>query len=140
MPAFTAPIRGHAGIHGRERWKVVLSNEASLSYRLSAAVAKLGPLGRALGAPPPAPATEPTLEAWVHFHDIFLPDDYHDAWIFEEGLSWNEQYVLQAFLMHNDASKVRFASHMLVRTAPEELAAAIGPDADGGRVWLERVA
>jgi hypothetical protein len=77
---------------------------------------------------------------WVHFHDIFLPDDYHDVWIFEEGLSWNEQYVLQAFLMHNDAWKVRFASHMLSRTAREKVDATFAPGAVGGSVWLERVA
>ena len=40
---------------------------------------------------------------YVQIHDIFLPDDYHDGWVFDEGLSWNEQYLVQAFLMHNDA-------------------------------------
>jgi predicted O-methyltransferase YrrM len=39
----------------------------------------------------------------VHVHDIFWPADYPDEWIFERGQTWNEQYVLQAFLMYNNA-------------------------------------
>jgi hypothetical protein len=75
---------------------------------------------------------------FVHLHDLFFPDDYHDAWIFDEGLSWNEQYALQAFLMHNDAYRVRLASHLLYRLRHDEIAALHG--ADGGSVWLEKVA
>ena len=45
----------------------------------------------------------------VHFHDIFWPYDYSTHWILDEGLTWNEQYFLQAFLMHNDAWRVRLA-------------------------------
>ena len=48
----------------------------------------------------------------VHVHDIYWPDDYHDQWVYGDGLSWNEQYVLQAFLMHNSAYRVRLANHM----------------------------
>lgn len=63
---------------------------------------------------------------WVHVHDVFFPDDYHDEWALQEGLSWNEQYLLQAFLMHNEAYKVRLANHML--------------NGDGGSVWIEKTA
>ncbi|MBA2504523.1 MAG: class I SAM-dependent methyltransferase [Thermoleophilaceae bacterium] len=61
---------------------------------------------------------------WVHIHDVFFPDDYHDEWVLEEGLSWNEQYLLQAFLMNNDSWRVRFACRMA--------------GGDGGSVWLQR--
>ena len=27
----------------------------------------------------------------IHIHDIFLPDNYPDMWIFERGQTWNEQ-------------------------------------------------
>ena len=37
----------------------------------------------------------------VHVHDIFWPFDYPETWIFDRGQTWNEQYVLQAFLMLN---------------------------------------
>jgi hypothetical protein len=50
---------------------------------------------------------------WIHFHDIFLPSDYWEKWIFDEGLSWNEQYLLQGFLMHNQSYRVRFGAWML---------------------------
>jgi hypothetical protein len=39
--------------------------------------------------------------ALIHLHDIFFPDDYPESWIFERNQSYNEQYILQAFLMHN---------------------------------------
>jgi predicted O-methyltransferase YrrM len=74
---------------------------------------------------------------WVHIHDIFFPDDYHDSWIFDEGLSWNEQYVLQAFLMHNDAYRVRLCNHMLYRLCPDEIAGLYA--CDGGSIWLEKI-
>jgi hypothetical protein len=73
----------------------------------------------------------------VHLHDIFFPDDYHDDWIFNEGLSWNEQYILQAFLMHNDAYRVVIANHMLWRERPADMAALY--DVDGGSIWLEKL-
>ena len=38
---------------------------------------------------------------WIHFHDIFWPRDYPPRWVLQEGFTWNEQYILQAFLMHN---------------------------------------
>src|SRR3954447_10399798 len=74
---------------------------------------------------------------FVQVHDIFLPDDYHDAWVFDEGLSWNEQYMVQAFLMHNDAYRVHIANHMLYRERPDALAELYGMD--GGSLWLEKL-
>jgi hypothetical protein len=37
----------------------------------------------------------------VHVHDIFLPYEYLQWWITDRLLFWNEQYLLQAFLMFN---------------------------------------
>jgi hypothetical protein len=74
----------------------------------------------------------------VHVHDIYWPDDYHDQWIYGDGLSWNEQYVLQAFLMHNTAYRVRLASHMLARTREAEAREIYPGWHDGGSVWLEK--
>jgi Methyltransferase domain len=74
---------------------------------------------------------------WVHVHDIFLPDDYEDRWILDEGLSWNEQYLIQAFLMHNDAYEVRIANHLLGADAREP-----GDSSrrdNGGSLWLEKL-
>jgi predicted O-methyltransferase YrrM len=74
----------------------------------------------------------------VHVHDIYWPDDYHDQWIYGDGLSWNEQYVLQAFLMHNDAYRVRLANHLLFRMREAEVCKIYPTWPDGGSVWLEK--
>jgi hypothetical protein len=46
----------------------------------------------------------PTLKKGVivHIHDIFSPRNYLKKWIQEEVRLWNEQYILEAFLTHND--------------------------------------
>jgi hypothetical protein len=52
----------------------------------------------------------------VHFHDIFLPWDYPEPWIKERRIFYNEQYLLLAFLMFNDAFEVLVASRFLTMT------------------------
>ena len=74
---------------------------------------------------------------FVQIHDIFFPDDYHDTWIFDEGLSWNEQYPVQAFLMYNDAYRVHIANHALWRERRAEIDDLHGQD--GGSLWLEKI-
>jgi predicted O-methyltransferase YrrM len=76
----------------------------------------------------------------VHVHDIYWPDDYHDQWIYGDGLSWNEQYILQAFLMHNQAYRVRLANHLLCRVRGDEVQAIYPAWPDGGSVWIEKTA
>jgi hypothetical protein len=39
----------------------------------------------------------------VHIHDIFYPFEYPRAWIEDENRSWNEAYIIRAYL-HNDSS------------------------------------
>lgn len=77
---------------------------------------------------------------WVHFHDIFWPHDYPPEWIFNEGLSWNEQYLLQAFLMHNSDYRVRLAIAMLRRDRWRDLTTLLPPPLAGASVWIEKVA
>ncbi|HEY2052571.1 MAG TPA: class I SAM-dependent methyltransferase [Solirubrobacterales bacterium] len=79
----------------------------------------------------------------VHFHDVFWPHEYPDSWIFERGQTWNEQYVLQAFLMYNSDFKPLICNQALMAGYPAELDdlfASIAPVAGGGSVWLRRVA
>lgn len=79
----------------------------------------------------------------VQIHDIFWPSDYPDEWIFERGQTWNEQYVLQAFLMHNDAFEVVVCNSMLFqlrRDAIEELYHGLPETQHSGvSVWLKKV-
>lgn len=41
----------------------------------------------------------------IHFHDIFYPFEYPKEWVYE-GKSWNEAYLLRAFLQYNTAFRV----------------------------------
>jgi len=58
----------------------------------------------------------------VHIHDIFTPKDYPDRWIYENHLLWNEQYLLEAFLMYNTSFKIIAALNFLAHNYPNELA------------------
>jgi hypothetical protein len=66
-----------------------------------------------------------------------LPEDYRDRWILDEGLTWNEQYVVQALLMHNDAYAVRVANHMLWTERRADVERLHG--GDGTSLWLEKL-
>lgn len=57
----------------------------------------------------------------IHLHDIFWPNDYPAEWIFERGQTWNEQYLLQAFLMNNHDYKILIANAFLAKINPETL-------------------
>src|SRR5271166_3941315 len=46
----------------------------------------------------------------VHFHDIFLPEDYPKPWVLDENRGWNEQYVVRALLMYSSHFRVLFGS------------------------------
>ena len=43
---------------------------------------------------------------YIHIHDIFSPFDYPKNWYLQEYRMWNEQYLLEAFLMHNKQYEV----------------------------------
>jgi hypothetical protein len=57
----------------------------------------------------------------IHFHDVFLPYEYHRAWL-ESGRFFTEQYLLQAFLSMNPEYEVLLAAHALLRERRAELA------------------
>jgi hypothetical protein len=76
----------------------------------------------------------------IHLHDIFLPFDYPEDWIFERGQTWNEQYVLQAFLMHNRCYQITIANRYLWHQAGQTLEAlyrGIQPSV-GCSFWMEK--
>lgn len=49
----------------------------------------------------------------VHIHDIFFPHEYPKAWIMDHHLFWNEQYLLQAFLLFNAHFEVLFCNNFM---------------------------
>jgi predicted O-methyltransferase YrrM len=78
----------------------------------------------------------------VHVHDIFLPREYPKAWVKESYTFFNEQYLLQAFLMFNSTFEVLFTGSYLHATQPDVLAAAFAsyaPSSGGpGSFWMRR--
>lgn len=76
----------------------------------------------------------------VHVHDVFWPADYPDDWIFNRGQTWNEQYVLQAFLMYNRAFEPLICNPILChhRTQALEELFRETPETQhsGSSVWL----
>jgi hypothetical protein len=76
----------------------------------------------------------------VHFHDIFLPDDYPADWAWRR---YNEQPAVAALIERN-FFKIEFASHALVSRAPEEIRGVLGrlplvPGAIESSLWLTRI-
>tara|TARA_B100001057_G_scaffold284216_1_gene284545 strand:- start:1849 stop:2847 length:999 start_codon:yes stop_codon:yes gene_type:complete len=42
----------------------------------------------------------------IHIHDIFLPNDYLEEWLFEDVRLWNEQYLVETILSTSDQYKI----------------------------------
>jgi predicted O-methyltransferase YrrM len=79
---------------------------------------------------------------YVHLHDIFLPDEYPKSWLIQEERSWNEQYLLHAFLMFNSNWRVIWMAHYMLSRHPDSVTAVfercpkLGA---GGSFWMQRV-
>lgn len=77
----------------------------------------------------------------IHLHDIFLPNEYPEDWIFDRGQTWNEQYVLQAFLMNNSSYRIVIANRYLYRRCAsklDDLYKGIQPSY-GASFWIEKL-
>lgn len=61
----------------------------------------------------------------VHFHDIWLPYEYHRDLTDILGMHWNEQYLLQAFLSGNPRWEVLFATHAVAVEQRQRLKALV---------------
>jgi len=79
----------------------------------------------------------------IHFHDVLYPFEYPKEW-FELGISWNEAYILRAFLQYNSQFPIRLWNDFMMKfhsTAIQELmplcsdAPAFGV---GGSLWLQK--
>jgi hypothetical protein len=56
----------------------------------------------------------------VHLHDISLPMPYPKVY-YDNQLYWNEQYLLQAFLMFNQKFEVMWPGNYLMLTYPDKM-------------------
>jgi hypothetical protein len=79
----------------------------------------------------------------VHVHDIFSPRDYLAPWLVDEVKFWNEQYLLEAFLTHNNRWKIVGALNWLHhhhRDALKQVAPHLSPKGEPGSFYLLKVA
>jgi Methyltransferase domain len=56
----------------------------------------------------------------VHVHDVFIPFNYPRSWIRQSRFFWNEQYLLHAFLLFNQAFEVLLPTHAVFHRHNEE--------------------
>jgi predicted O-methyltransferase YrrM len=76
---------------------------------------------------------------YVHVHDIFLPEEYPQDWVIEGGRSWNEQYLLRAFLQFNTEFRVVFGAWFASRQFPEDVRKLTDDRRPvGGSFWMRR--
>jgi hypothetical protein len=75
----------------------------------------------------------------IHFHDIFYPFEYDKEWILG-GRSWNEAYLLKAFLQYNDSFKIILFTRFLDEFYQEYFAKEmpLSQQDRGGSIWIKR--
>lgn len=81
----------------------------------------------------------------VHLHDIYLPAEYSVDSVLRKHMFWNEQYLLQAFLLFNDTFQVLWGGSYMNLKHPEILAEAFvsyrrsGSCKGNGSFWMRKV-
>lgn len=77
----------------------------------------------------------------VHLHDIFYPEIYPRDWLLS-GVSWNETFLLRAFLLFNESFKVIFFNAYAQKKFTDVLSAwdARVATSEMSSIWIQRVA
>jgi hypothetical protein len=77
----------------------------------------------------------------VHVHDILYPFEYPIEWIRHDKRSWNEAYMLHAFLQNNHAFEIvywnNFAYHYLTEELRRQMPLCL--ENEGGSLWLKKL-
>ncbi len=79
----------------------------------------------------------------VHFHDVWLPFEYHPGLVRGQRLFWSEQYLLQAFLCMNPGYEIVFATRAASVRDPDRFRALVPSWTDAffaTSFWIRRVA
>lgn len=76
---------------------------------------------------------------YIHFHDIFYPFIYPSNWLREKN-SWNESYILRAFLEFNNDFEIVFFNTCLNTLYENEFAKILplSQKNKGGSIWIKR--
>jgi len=78
----------------------------------------------------------------VHLHDIFSPRNYSSNWLISEVKFWNEQYLLEAFLSHNNSWKIIGSLNYLHHRHYEKLKSAcpfLTQDSNPGSFYIQKI-
>jgi predicted O-methyltransferase YrrM len=76
----------------------------------------------------------------VHFHDLFLPFEYPEAWVVNDRRDWNEQYVVQTLLAAPSRYEIMIGSRYATWALKSEIDTALGePAPSGSSLWLRVV-
>ena len=77
---------------------------------------------------------------FVHFHDIFYPFEYPEAWL-QQARNWNELYLLRAFLAHNRDWEIHFFNSYVAAEFPEILESSLPlcTKSAGGSIYLRHL-
>ncbi len=76
----------------------------------------------------------------IHIHDIFYPFEYPKDWVMKDERSWNEVYLLRAFLSNNPDYRIVFFSDWFYKCR-RPLVNAKMPlciEHRGGSLWLRK--
>lgn len=78
---------------------------------------------------------------YIHVHDIFFPYDYPRDWVMKEHRFWSEQYLLQAFLVHNNSFEIFYSNSLMGDKYPKEVKKIFSssPFYKGGSIWLKKI-
>ncbi len=63
----------------------------------------------------------------VHIHDIQFPYEYFKSYIIKNHFFWQEQYLVQAFLMYNESFKILWCASYMHHKSPELMAKHFSP-------------
>lgn len=80
---------------------------------------------------------------FVHIHDIFSPKNYLKKWLIDEVKFWNEQYLLEAFLSHNNSWEIIGALNFLHHNYYKEFKAVapfLSPEREPGSFYIRKKA
>ena len=77
---------------------------------------------------------------YIHFHDVFYPFEYPLNYLLE-GKSWNEQYILRAFLEYNKDFKIMLFNTYLENMYEAEIRSRFPLlyKNTGGSIWLKKI-
>lgn len=76
----------------------------------------------------------------VHVHDVFPHFEYPEAW-YKLGRSWNEDYLLRAFLQFNNSFQILVWTPFMIESQPEFFLKKMPLclKNSGGSIWMQRV-